>query len=192
MLKFADAQQRFKYARRLQQHLVADEDGNLLTEKNILLGMEFYPMSIQAMVINAQWLKGLGLEQPVGALGQDSFFSQQLVHYARRIDVLELPIHVYYGSVSKSVVNTIGPNFFKKYLPLEAARSRWLEEIGAIETYKQTRGQSFMKHWYLRKLRQVDVDDIAECTALVRELGAFYEPVVWLDPEVSQVLGGDL
>lgn len=190
MLKFSDAQQRFKYARRLRQHLTSAEDGSLVPQEDILLRLEFYPMSIQAMVMNAEWLKGLGLQQPVGALGQDSFFFQQLVHYAQRIDVLELPIHVYYGSVSKSVVNTIGPNFFKKYLPLEAARSSWLEEIGAIELYKQTRGQSFMKLWYLRKLQQVDAGDLEECTALVRQLAAFYNPVVWEDAEVNRVLTG--
>ncbi|WP_426003817.1 glycosyltransferase [Paenarthrobacter sp. NyZ202] len=191
MLRYAEKTLNFKNSKKLKPHLIADSEGGSTPDPEILSKMEFYPMSNQAMVINAQWLKGLGIEQPVGALGQDSFFFQQMVYYARKIGVLEHPIHIYYGSVSKSVVNTIGPNFFKKYIPLEAARSAWLREIGLIQKYNETRGQSFMKLWFLRKLELVHESDRSECVDIIRELGSFYEPVIWEDPDVAELMAGD-
>lgn len=191
MLRFADKVLRFRNSNKLRKYLIADSEDGASPAPDILSKMEFYPMSNQAMVINAAWLKEIGIEQPVGALGQDSFFFQQMVHYARKIGVLDLPIHIYYGSVSKSVVNTIGPNFFRKYLPLEAARSEWLREIGLIDAYNETRGQTFMKLWFLRKLESVGEHDKSECIEIIRKLGGFYEPVSWEDPDVARLMAGE-
>lgn len=190
MLMYSDRTKLFANAKHLSRHLEEFNGEKVVPQHDILRRLVFYPMSIQAMVINAEWLKGLGLEQPVGALGQDSFFFQQLMHHARRIDVLEEPIHIYYSSVSRSVVNTVSPEFFRKYLPLEAARAKWLQEIGLIDAYRKTRAQSFMKHWYLSKLKLVDEKDVPECISVLQQLASFYGPVMWEDAEVAAVLGG--
>ncbi|MGF9648036.1 glycosyltransferase [Pseudarthrobacter oxydans] len=188
MLMYAETVKHLENARILARHLQDHEGRKVVPYPDILQRLAFYPMSIQAMVINAEWLKSLGLEQPVGALGQDSFFFQQLVHEARRIDVLHQPIHIYYGSVEGSVVNTVGPEFFRKYIPLEAARAGWLRGIGQIEEYKRTRAQSFMKYWYLPKLKLVEAQDYPEAVSILHQLAAFYEPITWEDAEVAAVL----
>lgn len=191
IVRYSDGIRIFHNSRKIKQHLDITSKNTHGAPDSLLRRLEFYPMSIQAAVLNTEWLKSLRLEQPVGALGQDSFFFQQLVHYARRIDVLELPIHIYYGAVQNSVVNSLGPGFFRKYLPLEAARSAWLDEVGLMADYKATRAQTYMKHWFIHKLKSVPEEDIAECVELIQQLGRFYEPIVWEDPEVSAVLNGD-
>lgn len=191
MLRYSDGIRTFHNSRKLGRNLdtsSAEGDGD---SGSLLNRLDFYPMSIQAAVLNSAWLKDLRLEQPVGALGQDSFFFQQLVHYARRIDVLEVPIHIYYGAVQNSVVNTLGPRFFQKYLPLETARAAWLEEVGLMSDYKAGRAQTFMKHWFIHKLKRVPENDIAECVELIQQLGQIYSPISWEDPEVSAIMEGD-
>lgn len=188
MLKYAEATQYFDNARLLQSHLQQGEGKGQVPYPGILSRLAFYPMSIQAMVINTDWLRSLGLEQPVGALGQDSFFFQQVVHAARKIEVLAQPVHIYYGSVQGSVVNTVGPGFFRKYLPLEAARAAWLQETGQLEDYKKTRAQSAMQHWYLSKLKLADGESYEECLSLVRQLASFYKPIEWEADEVAELL----
>jgi glycosyltransferase involved in cell wall biosynthesis len=191
IVRYSDGIRTFHNSRKISQQLDITSESVHSTSDSLLRRLVFYPMSIQAAVLNSAWLKNLRLEQPVGALGQDSFFFQQLVHYARKIDVLELPIHIYYGAVQNSVVNSLGPGFFRKYLPLEAARAAWLEEIGLIADYKATRAQTYMKHWFINKLKLVPEEDVAECVELIQQLGSFYEPITWHDAEVSAIMNGD-
>src|SRR5699024_6066766 len=47
-----------------------------------LVDMEFMPISIQAVVARTDWLRATGISQPVGAVGQDSYFFQQMLYYA--------------------------------------------------------------------------------------------------------------
>ncbi|PVE15870.1 glycosyltransferase [Arthrobacter sp. Bz4] len=149
-----------------------------------LTRIQFHPMSIQAMVLDARWLKSLNLVQPVGALGQDSYFFQQILFHAGRFGGMSVPIHVYYGAVSNSMVNVVGPSFFRKYLPLEKARVGWLEDVGLMDAYKESRAQTFMKGWYLKKLSVVSPSDREECESLVRRIAEFYSPIEWRDSEV--------
>ncbi|MET3901805.1 glycosyltransferase [Paenarthrobacter sp. 4246] len=191
MLRYSDGIRNFHNSRKLGRHLnISPVEGDDVSE-SLLSRLDFYPMSIQAAVLNSAWVKSLNLEQPVGALGQDSFFFQQLVHYARRIDVLEVPIHIYYGAVENSVVNTLGPRFYQKYFPLEKARAAWLEEVGLMPDYKAGRAQTFMKHWFIHKLKRVPESDVAECVELIQQLGQIYAPIVWEDPEVLAIMEGD-
>ncbi|WGM19508.1 glycosyltransferase [Paenarthrobacter sp. OM7] len=191
MLRYSDGIKTFHNSRKLGRNLDSSPvDGDDVPD-SLLSRLDFYPMSIQAAVLNSSWLKNLHLEQPVGALGQDSFFFQQLVHYARRIDVLEVPIHIYYGAVENSVVNTLGPRFYQKYFPLEKARAAWLEEVGLMPEYKAGRAQTFMKHWFIHKLKRVPEADVAECVELIQQLGEIYAPITWEDPEVLAIMEGD-
>ncbi|MFJ4029179.1 glycosyltransferase [Paenarthrobacter sp. NPDC089989] len=191
MVRYSDGIRTFRNSRKLSQKLNVTPERAQESSDSLLTRLDFYPMSIQAAVMNTAWLKDQGLEQPVGALGQDSFFFQQMVHYARKIDVLEVPIHIYYGAVQNSVVNSLGPRFFRKYLPLEAARAAWLEEVGLMADYKATRAQTYMKHWFVRKLKLVPESDVAECVELIQQLGRLYEPITWEDAEVVAVMAGD-
>ena len=144
----------------------------------LLRELNYQPMSIQALVAKREWLSGLGLIQPVGAVGQDSYFFQQMLYYAREIVLTPIPVHIYYAEVANSTVNSISPNFYRKYLPLEAARSAWLKEIGLHEHYSKGRFIKFLDLWYLKKLEQVELSQRAESLALIEEIAQIYGPVV--------------
>lgn len=135
----------------------------------------FQPMSIQALVARTSWLRGTGIQQPEGALGQDSLMFQEMLAAARKIAVTTTVIHVYYGAVSTSVVNTLRPKFYRKYLPLERARISWLEREGLMESYRETRLLPYFEGWYLKKYnRNVRPEDRPESQELIRELAAMY------------------
>lgn len=148
-----------------------------------LIDMDFMPMSIQAIVARTDWLRGLGITQPVGAVGQDSYFFQQMLYYADKFAVVPGAAHTYYAQVENSVVNTVNAKFFDKYLPLESARSQWLAEVGLLEAYKASRMETFFTGWYLRKLKNVPQDQRAKAIATVEKLGQIYGAHEWQTEE---------
>lgn len=165
---------------------VESADGVVTTGPRSLADLGFTPMSIQATVSRTSWLRSLGLEQPVGAVGQDSFFFQQMFYYAQRVGLLNDAIHTYYGEVESSVVNTVGVKFFQKYLPLESARAAWLTEVGLLEDYKQSRLEPFFTGWYLKKLESVAPNDRAEAEEIVTRLGRMYGEHEWTSEEALE------
>ncbi|KAA9393091.1 glycosyltransferase [Kocuria coralli] len=137
--------------------------------------INFQPMSIQALVASTPWLRGTGITQPIGALGQDSLAFQQMLHAAEQIDIVNFPIHVYYGAVDNSVVNSVSPGFFRKYIPLESARVRWLESSGLMDDYIKFRARPFFEKWFVHKYNNfVQAEDREACRAVLRELAATY------------------
>lgn len=150
--------------------------------------IEYQPMSIQALVADTNWLKNLGLVQPVGAVGQDSYFFQQMLFYAENVALKPIPIHIYYAEVANSTVNSISSKFFRKYLPLEADRSQWLKEVGLLEHYSATRFLTFLKGWYLQKLKSVSAEERASSLQLLREIAEMYGPDVLENVEYLQLM----
>lgn len=175
MLKLSTRRWRVDNTGHLSKHLPVSWEGGLLTPSDALERINFQPMSIQALVAQTGWLRGIGMHQPLGALGQDSYAFQQMLHGARRIALVGETIHVYYGAVSNSMVNTVGPGFFRKYIPMEQARSSWLKAQGLYDSYRATRARPFLAGWILGKLnRDVSPADLRECRELARQLAAFY------------------
>ncbi|MDR7346900.1 glycosyltransferase [Enteractinococcus fodinae] len=156
-----------------------------------LVDMDFMPISIQAIVARTDWLRGLGLTQPVGAVGQDSYFFQQMLYYANKFAVVPVAAHTYYAQVENSVVNTVNAKFFDKYLPLESARSQWLEEVGLLESYKASRMETFFTGWYLRKLDDVPEEQRSQAIATVEELGQMYGSHEWQTEEAQRFWNRD-
>lgn len=151
-----------------------------------LVDMEFMPISIQAVVARTDWLRGTGISQPVGAVGQDSFFFQQMLYYANQFAIVNVAAHTYYAQVENSVVNTVNAKFFEKYLPLERARSKWLSKVGLLEEYKHSRMEIFFTGWYLRKLADVPAEQRDEAIATIGELGRMYGDYDWTSEEAQQ------
>ena len=150
-----------------------------------LVDMGFMPISIQALVARTEWLRDIGISQPVGAVGQDSYFFQQMLFYANTFAVVPVAAHTYYAQVENSVVNTVNAKFFDKYLPLESARSRWLEEVGLLDAYKESRMETFFTGWYLRKLKDVPENQFSQAVATVRKLGEMYGTYEWQTEEAQ-------
>lgn len=188
MLKFSYTGRYIPNAKILDEILVPDEkSGGSFVPEDALVKINFQPMSIQALVADTAWLRSSGIQQPVGALGQDSLAFQEMLHAARRIDTIRKPIHVYYGAVANSMVNTVTPGFFRKYLPLEAARLRWLRENDLEDAYRAGRARPFFKGWLLHKFNNFVHPDVRdEAMSLIRELGAVYGiELEHVDPEDS-------
>lgn len=160
----------------LNSKLPKDPVGGLQVPDNVMERTKFQPMSIQALVADTAWLRAIGLHQPLGALGQDSLAFQQMLHAARRIATVKLPIHVYYGAVSNSMVNTVGPGFYRKYLPMERYRKEWLEQDGLFEDYCRLRVDPFFNGWMVAKFNKfVEPEQKQECRRLLDMLCAIYD-----------------
>lgn len=153
---------------------------------DVMKYLNYRPMSIQALVADSAWLRSLGITQPEGAVGQDSYFFQQMMYYANAVSVTTLPVHVYYAEVANSTVNSISKRFFEKYLPLEEARSHWLKEVGLFEHYRENRVLEFFEHWYIQKLRHINQDELNESlSVLSRILNLYY---LQDDPRATELL----
>lgn len=154
--------------------------------RQALVDMQFMPISIQALVARTAWLRSTGITQPVGAVGQDSYFFQQMLYYADTFAIVKVAAHTYYAQVENSVVNTVNAKFFDKYLPLERARSEWLTEVGLLDDYRKTRMEVFFTGWYLRKLADVPDDQRAHAIATITELGRMYGDHEWESEEAQE------
>jgi len=153
--------------------------------RQTLADMQFMPISIQALVARTAWLRSTGITQPVGAVGQDSYFFQQMLYYADTFAIVKVAAHTYYAQVENSVVNTVNAKFFDKYLPLERARSDWLTEVDLLEDYRETRMEVFFTGWYLRKLADVPDDQRVQAIATIAELGRIYGNHEWKSEEAK-------
>nr|WP_274617579.1 glycosyltransferase family 2 protein [Nesterenkonia sp. AY15] len=159
-----------------------DGEGNISVPPRALEALRFRPMGIQTVVARTEWLQSLNLTQPVGAVGQDSYFFQQMLHYAKSIRAIDIGVHTYYMVVSNSTVNTLNPNYFKKYLPLDKARAQWLYEVGLLDAYKADRLEPFLVSWLLPKLKRVKHDEWREAAGNLAELLSYYGEYKWTQP----------
>jgi len=166
------------------RHVVDKESGEV--QENALSSANYQPMSIQALVARTDWLRGLGIYQPLGAVGQDSYFFQQMLYHASKVGIYPLAIHTYYAAISGSTVNSISPRFYEKYLPLEEDRAAWLKSVGLLEDYNHRRLEKFVKGWYVKKLALVAPEEREYATELIHRLVAFYEKTEWEDPELVE------
>ncbi|MGJ9405121.1 glycosyltransferase [Nesterenkonia aurantiaca] len=160
---------------------VEHRDGLVWPHRDTLRTLNFRPASIEALVARTDWLKGLGLVQPVGAVGQDSYFFQQLMYHVRAYVPVHRPVYTYYGAVDTSIVNVVSPKYFRKYLILELDRAQWLREVGLLEDYMEQRFENFFVSWYLAKFAKVRPEDREEAAGVLREIARAYGPYHWND-----------
>ena len=164
-----------------QTDLITDDKKEFLRKTN------YYPMSIQAKIIEKSLIIDNALTQVVGAVGQDSLFSIQLMYYANRIKLVELPIHYYYALRDGSTVNSLGSSYFKKQWLLEKEQLHWLASEDLVGDYMDTRFARFFKGWMFPKLADSRKDEYASCRKIVYETFALYEKFYkWNDPKINE------
>ena len=139
-----------------------------------LQNAKFFAASIQAMVIRTGLIRDNHLEQVPGAAGQDSLFSWQLFHAAKRIRVLDLPIHIYYAETAGSVTNTVSQNFFRKLLLLQQPKADWLLASGLMEDFMSRRYNYYTTHWIFFKLARAA--NAPACAELVEQMLDIFAP----------------
>ncbi len=154
--------------------------------KAYLLENRFAVQSIQALVVNRQFLQEHQLEQVVGAVGQDSLFFQEMMLHANRVLLVNRVIHYYYAAVAGSTVNSLTVRFFERSVVREKARAEKFARYGVLDAYKTTRFEHFFEYWYLVKLRYCSDKDFAPSVALLRMIVAFYEPMNLTNPLIRQ------
>lgn len=175
MLRYAKTRTLTRNVGTLRSVIKTDARGVGSVPDDTLRRINFQPMSIQALVADTHWLKSLHIEQPVGALGQDSLFFQQMLHGARTVALVDEPVHIYYGEVAGSMVNTVTPKFFEKYLPLERARTSWLKKNGLYDQYVKTRLRRYMSVWFIPKYNHgVASSDKQRSLEILTELAKMY------------------
>ncbi|GAB3178937.1 hypothetical protein GCM10027060_05800 [Nesterenkonia halophila] len=152
-------------------------DGLFRVHPGSLAEVNFRPASIEAMVARTDWLQSLELVQPVGAVGQDTYFFQQMFHSTRAYAPVHRPVYTYYGAVETSTVNVVSPQYFRKYLILERERAAWLRQAGLMDRYLAERFERFFATWYLEKFTRVPGEQRREAAAVLREIAAAYVDV---------------
>lgn len=131
--------------------------------------------SIQALVARRSLIVENGIENPIGAIGQDSLFFSELMLNADSAYYLDVPIHLYYAERVGSAVNAISKRFFERSLILEKEQARRFEEYGVLDEYVRMRLDHFVTEWYLPKLKLVSETELDESIdligAIIREYG---------------------
>lgn len=166
----------------------AEPDGTLVLPQDSLARWGFRSLRIHAAVIRTSWLQPLDLQMPLGAVGQDNYLSQQMLHHARRIRTVDVDVNAYYSEVAGSAVNAISPRYFQKYIPLEQDRVAWLREQGLLESYRHTRLEGYVVNWYLKKLTLVSDEQWRAAAEHLAEILALYEDGPWTRPEIDAFL----
>lgn len=176
-----------RYFQRLEEAFADsfDDQGTLKLPSDALSRVKFRPISIQAAVIRTAWLKSIDIEQPLGAVGQDTYFFQQMFHYANMIRPHDICVHTYYSAVANSTVNSISPGFYRKYIPLEEARAKWLGSVGLLEDYKEVRLEQFLRTWHLSKLELVETSQWREAAEVIDTFTKFYGHFDWKSARVK-------
>ncbi|MCH8562472.1 glycosyltransferase family 2 protein [Nesterenkonia sp. YGD6] len=181
---------RLHYSELLRETLADHQDasGTIAVPGDALERLHFRPMGIQTVVARTDWLQACGLEQPLGAVGQDSYFFQQMLYYARRVRVQDIGVHTYYSAVSDSTVNTINPGYFEKYRPLDLARADWLREVDKLQAYRDLRLEPFFVNWMLPKLRRLESEpsDWLFAAETLADLLGYYGDHEWTTPEAVE------
>jgi len=155
-------------------------------KKEFLSKISFSPMSIQAMMIERRLITESGIEEVVGAIGQDSFFSWQLITSSERLKAVNFPVHIYYEAVSGSAVNAVGVGFFSKSHLLEEAQFKWLQDEGLLSDYMEKRFNNFFRDWFLKKLSICNESEKDESKRIVLDIFNIYrDHYNWQDEVIN-------
>lgn len=139
-----------------------------------LLKEKFRSQSIQACLIRRELITENGIENPVGAVGQDTLFFHELMLNAKKVVYLDLPIHLYYAQRAGSETNKVGASFFHKSLLTEQALAERFARYGVLEDYKRTKLDYFVENWYLLKLKNCKPEEREESLGILSEILSLY------------------
>lgn len=147
----------------------------------------FRPQSIQALMIKKSVIDTHNLTMVVGAVGQDTLFFYEIINSVNTLKLIDEYIHIYYAGIQGSAVNYITSKTFEKYLMLEKARFKFLEQNNLIEAYINKRFNFYFKNWYLKKLTKVDKEQKNAAESILLDIYNLYEKYLdekLVDPEL--------
>ncbi|WP_374017408.1 glycosyltransferase family 2 protein [Paenibacillus thiaminolyticus] len=127
--------------------------------RRYLLEKKFKAQSIQAAIIRKELIINNNIDMVVGAIGQDTLFFQELMLCSNKMKISNILVHIYYGLVQNSAVNSINKSFFEKSFLLEKSAWQRFEAYGVLEEYKRNKFEHFFINWYLEKYKLVQKSD---------------------------------
>lgn len=166
IIKITDKVIRLKYYK--------DGYDEIKNTKEYLKSTKFKAQSIQALIVKREIIQKNNLDMVKGALGQDTLFFQELLLNSKKVKVINEDIHIYYGAVEGSVVNTISKKLYEKYFILEKERYRRLKKYGLLKEYVNKRFEVYFDKWYLEKLKRIKDTDLVESVDILYDIYKLY------------------
>ena len=151
------------------RHLSTDSD----IGRDRLKLIQYEAISIQSMIIEKKLLVDNNLTQVVGAVGEDTLLSYQLMYHAKLIKAVDCNVHIYYAAVEGSTVNSIGEKYFQKVLIGKKARLEWLDKESLLQDYMDTGFNRYFS-WLLHKLSVCNPAQADRCRKLLLEAFSLY------------------
>lgn len=96
---------------------------------------------------------------------------------AKKVQVINELIHIYYAAVVGSTVNNISLNFFRKSLLLEQAQVRRLVQNDVFKDYLEVKFEPFFRLWYLNKFSEINNGDKKVAKDILIEIFTLYKPI---------------
>ncbi|WP_169738750.1 glycosyltransferase [Salinicoccus luteus] len=158
--------------------LYNNEEALITDTREFLIQSHLKAQSIQALVVRKDIIAENGIEMVEGAIGQDTIYFQELLLNSSRVKVVDEVIHMYYGAISDSMTNTVGPSFFEKYLKLEKYRVEFLRQHDLLEHYINNRFEYYMLNWYLPRFERVEEDQKTSASSLLLQIFDLYAPYI--------------
>lgn len=173
MIKVAEDTSHFDYYKTVINYNQKDVIHDQMSQ--YLINSQFKAMSIQALMVKRQLILDHSLQMVNGATGQDTLFFQELLLHAKTVKAINRDIHVYYGAVEGSIVNSISKKFLEKHFLLEKQRISVYKKFNILDEYIERRFEYYFKNWYLKKLKKIKKSELKDAIHILRDIYALYE-----------------
>ncbi|WP_110927048.1 glycosyltransferase [Bacillus massiliglaciei] len=174
MVKFDNVKRgAFNYYKTVSRAIQKDTITNAIP---LLRKTDLRAQSIQAVIVKKEIIQKNNLKMIENAGGQDTLFFYELLLHAKKTQVIDLDIHIYYAAVSGSVTNTVSKKFFHKYFVLEKEKLPFLLKHDLLEAYMSTRFNFYFENWYLKRIKYLEEKDAKEALDILYEIYTLYEP----------------
>lgn len=134
----------------------------------------FPVVATQSAVLSKEFLVKNEIRFVERSAGQDTLFGWELIANAKCGAFNGNAYIIYYADRSDSITNEINKSYFYKKLILEEKQVQFLKDNGTFQTFVSHRFDSFMKDWYLIKLRYVIPEDYDTSVSLLSDICRLY------------------
>ncbi|WP_156321333.1 hypothetical protein [Halolactibacillus sp. JCM 19043] len=191
MIRVSDTERVVNYYLTVQNILNGSRRAKIPNIKEYFSQSKFRSQSNQALMVKTDVIRGNNLKMPVGAIGQDTTFFQELLIHSEWISAINENIHIYYAGVTSSTVNNITLKTFKKYMLMEEYRIEYLKKHNLLDEYIAVKLNQYVEDWYFKKLELLKGDDIQEAKKILYAILMLYIPHVKLNefsPNIRQFI----
>lgn len=119
----------------------------------------FPVVATQSAVLSKEFLDNNEIRFVERSAGQDTLFGWEIIAKAKCGAFNGNAYIIYYADRSDSITNEVNKSYFDKKLILEEKQVQFLKDNGIFQTFVDNRFNSFMRDWYLVKLKYVAPED---------------------------------